>query len=349
MSARQSPQKRHARQALLVVFTVGFMTAGPLATKATQTSQGLYAYEPVSVVLLAELLKFLFSTAAYACHPHDKRTHHLLSRRDVAHYAIPAAVYCANNVLLFFIMQHIQPSAFQLLSQLKVIFTAVMVRLLLDRQLNMGHYLALLSLALGAAVSRLPKQNASNAAGGSDDPHRSSTSTEWYGVLLTVVSCLASSVGGVLNEKMLKKDGDIHSVHLANSILYFYGILLNSVLLSTRCVAQQRSDPFSNYNGQIILLVLLTTATGLSISFLLKWLDNLVRVLAHSCAMLLSMTVEVVMLSAMPSPQLVLAVGIVGVSAAQYAREGTPCQRQTTRRMVMKERETEDEACTEAA
>ena len=327
-----------ARYALLIGTTIGFMTAGPFATKATQTEERTYAYEPISVVFLAELLKLLFSIGAYWRLPGAKQTHGILGHRDIAHYAVPAMVYCVNNVLLFFIVQHIQPSAFQLLSQLKVIFTAVLVRLLLDRQLTIGHYLALLSLALGAAVSRLSRLSAPSTP--SEPP---SVSTEWYGVVLTIVSCLASSIGGVLNEKVLKKDGALHSVHLANTVLYCYGVMLNGILLIARCAVTERRNPFSCYNGFVVLLVLLTTVTGLAISFLLKWLDNLVRCLAHSCAMLLSMTVEAAVLATMPSPQLLLAIGIVAVSTAQYAREGPPLPCQTRRMVIVQEKE--EESC----
>lgn len=323
-----------ARYALLIGATTGFMTAGPFATKATQTEDRAYAYEPISVVFLAELLKLLFSIGMYARLPGDKQTHRILGRRDVAHYAVPATVYCANNVLLFFIVQHIKPSAFQLLSQLKVIFTSVLVRLLLDRHLTAGHYLALLSLALGAAVSRLPTPSPPS-------PSSPSSVTEWYGVVLTIVSCLASSIGGVLNEKMLKKDGETHSVHLANSVLYCYGVLLNGILLLGRCAVTQRRNAFSDYDGFVILLILLTTVTGLAISFLLKLLDNLVRCMAHSCAMLLSMTIETAVLATMPSPQLVLAIGIVAASTAQYAREGPPLPRQL-RMQIVQEKEDGD-------
>ena len=74
----------------------------------------------------------------------------------------------------------------------------------------------------------------------------------------------------------------------------------------------------------MVLLVTLMSGTGLLISLILKRLDNLVRVLAHTGAILLSMLVESVVTTRPPAATLCLAVVIVGAATLTYAREPAP-------------------------
>eukprot|EP00967_Tisochrysis_lutea_P090531 scaffold129596_cov33-Tisochrysis_lutea.AAC.4 len=51
-------------------------------------------------------------------------------------YAIPGLIYFINNNCLFFILQEVDPTTFQLLSQMKTIFTGLLFRVFLNRQIT---------------------------------------------------------------------------------------------------------------------------------------------------------------------------------------------------------------------
>lgn len=312
---------------LLVSSAVVLMAAGPFATQLTQTSDGTYTYLPVVATLASETLKLALSLLFYTgCVPADRRTHRVLGGHDIVAYAFPATVFALNNLLLFFVVQHIRPSLFQLLSSIKTLFTAVLFRILLHRRLSSGHVLALVSLAAGAAVAQLPTHGASAECNSGEAEALEGRRNEAWGVLLTLVSCMASSLGGVVNEKLLKQQGVAHSLWLANSLLYAWGVLVNGLALSVQLASSVAlpERPATGGGLAMVLLVTLMAATGLLISLILKRLDNLVRVLAHTGAILLSMLLESVVTARPPAATLCLAVVIVGAATLTYAREPAP-------------------------
>lgn len=51
-------------------------------------------------------------------------------------YAIPGLIYFVNNNILFYILQEVDPTTFQLLSQMKTIFTGLLFRVFLKRHIS---------------------------------------------------------------------------------------------------------------------------------------------------------------------------------------------------------------------
>jgi drug/metabolite transporter (DMT)-like permease len=319
------------------------MAAGPFATQMTQEEDGSYAYLPVAATLSAEALKLALCAAAYAfAVPPGRRTHASVRWGEACAYAAPATIYAFNNLLLFVVVQHIRPSLFQLLSSTKTLFTALLFRALLHRRLSWGHVLSLVGLAAGAAVARLPGQAGPRMCdpgpygpplpgpGGSRGTADDAVTDEWWGVALTLASCAASSLGGVANERLLKGGGRgggvAHSLWLQNGILYG-GVLclqLSSPLGFMRSDDPLPSHPFTGGGPGMLLLVSLMAATGLVISGILKRLDNIVRVLAHTGAILISMLVEGAAAGVLPPSSLCLSFVLVGSSTLSYAREPPP-------------------------
>ena len=84
---------------------------------------------------------------------------------------IPAFIYFANNNIVFFILRLVDPVTFQLLSQLKTIFTGLLFRLFLQRRLSAIQYTALITLACGTATAQIPSDdsNHESALGGDSE------------------------------------------------------------------------------------------------------------------------------------------------------------------------------------
>jgi UDP-galactose transporter len=293
------------------------MTVQPLFTKLSQNEDGTYDYVVLTSVLCTEFVKLAVSLGYYALFvPPQRKTHHSFRAWDIVAFAIPAAVYALNNALVFMIISELRPSAFQILGSFKTVFTLVLFRIVLQRIPTNNQYVAVLLLAAGAAVSRLGSVNKCN--GDSSDGGA-------LGVVLTLVSCLASSMGGVANEALLKKDGGMHSLSLQNSLLYAFGVVVNSIALFVRNGNDVFTDGFFvGYDLMTVLLIAINALTGLSISAVLKWNDNISRVFAHTGAIVISMTVEMLLFALPASPDLVLAGVIVSGSALIYANDPPP-------------------------
>lgn len=310
-----------------VLAAIALMTAQPFAVAFTQNEEGGYDYIVLSVNLLSETLKLVVSLSCYRHLPPGEHTHHMITRRDVLQFAVPALLYALNNALLFAIVASIRPALFQLLSTTKTVFTAILFRLVLRRQLTITQQAAVVILAAGAAVSRL------NSSCGEEEEDVGSGSGEaqplirgeWVGVLLTLVTCVSSSFGGVVNEALLKKDGHLHSLFLQNAMLYSWGVLINATALGIRSHEKVAEiGIFGGYRPPVALLILTNAVTGLSISAVLKHCDNLVRVFASGGSMIASMVIEGLAMQIAPTPELILAAVIVAGSAIVYAREGAP-------------------------
>lgn len=308
-----------------VLAAVAMMTGQPFAVAWTQNADGHYDYIVLTVNLLSETLKLVVSLGLYARLPATARSHRALQTREVFQFAIPALLYALNNALLFAIVASIRPVLFQLLSTTKTVFTALLFRIVLKRALTITQQAAVVLLASGAGVSRLGNCDSVNAGSGSGEDVAPIISAEWLGVLLTLITCLASSLSGVINEALLKRDGSLHSLFLQNALLYGWGVLINAMALGVRdSAALAEFGFFGGYAPPVALLIATNAAMGLSISAVLKHCDNLVRVFAHVCAMLLSMLIDTATLQIHPTPELLLSVIIVAASAVVYAREGTP-------------------------
>jgi drug/metabolite transporter (DMT)-like permease len=309
-----------------VLAAIALMTVQPFAVAFTQNADGGYDYIVLSVNLLSETAKLCVSLGMYARLPSGERTHHLVTWRDVLQFAVPAVLFALNNALLFAIVASIRPALFQLLSTTKTVFTAVLFRLVLRRQLTITQQAAIVILAAGAAVSRLNRNcDAEDEPGSGSGEAPPLIHGEWVGVLLTLVTCISSSFGGVVNEALLKKDGAVHSLFLQNALLYVWGVLINGIALGV--LSHERVAAigvFGGYTPPVVLLILTNAITGLSISAVLKHCDNLVRVFASGGSMIASMTIEGIAMQIAPTPELALAAVIVAGSAIVYAREGAP-------------------------
>ena len=310
-----------------VLAAIALMTVQPFAVAFTQNEEGGYDYIVLSVNLLSETTKLLVSLGVYYRLSPAEYTHHLVTTRDVLQFAVPALLFALNNALLFTIVASIRPALFQLLSTTKTVFTAILFRLVLRRQLTITQQAAVVILASGAAVSRLNSScdREDDIGSGSGEDDQPLIRGEWVGVLLTLVTCISSSFGGVINEALLKKDGAIHSLFLQNALLYAWGVLINGVALGVRSHDSVATIGFfGGYAPPVALLILTNAVTGLSISAVLKHCDNLVRVFASGGSMIASMAIEALALQITLTPELILAAIIVAGSAVVYAREGAP-------------------------
>ena len=327
------------------------MTVQPFVVKATQNSEGSYDYHILVAAAAAELLKLLLSLALYiGVVPEEDHSHTLLSRRDVLQFSVPALVYTLNNALVFLIVQFLKPSSFQLLSATKTIFTAILMRIVLKKRLNTVQKYAIVLLAVGAAVSQLSQMtqmthtpspqalrsdgcgsgsgeslsgevgDEGSGSGESLETLANGGSLQFVGVLLTLLSCVASSLGGVTNELLLKRDGALHSLHLQNSLLYGWGVLFNVIAMLIR-TDFSTGGVFKGFHGSVLGLVIINATTGLSIAAILKFTDNIVRVLAHIGAMLTSAVLESTLELAPPELELCLAIVIVACSTLLYSGE----------------------------
>lgn len=299
----------HKEQLPYTLAAAALMAVQPILISLSKDG-GNFAYNVVLSTMITEALKLALSSALLArqrlAAADDFRMLADDKWYEFATFAAPGFVYFANNNLLFLILRHVNPATFQLLSQLKTIFTGLLFRACLGRKLHAVQYLALVALACGAATSQLRM----------DD---SAQSTSLIGAGLAVVSCFLSALGGIYSE-MLLKGRPSASIHWQNIQLYTWGILFNGIgaIIHDRRSLTADAGFLSAFTARAWAVVVCNALNGLAISAVLKYADNIARVYAHAIAMMVTMLISVPLFGQQITPQLVIAICLVGASTVQY-------------------------------
>merc|ERR1719217_393564 len=121
------------------------MTLQPMLVMFSKNEKGEIEYSTASNVLITEFAKLMISCSLYFGDPKQPRGQ--FSLREFLEYSIPGTIYFINNNMQFIILTYLDATTFQLLGQSKIIFTSLLFRWFLGRELDYYQYLAIWQLA----------------------------------------------------------------------------------------------------------------------------------------------------------------------------------------------------------
>ena len=236
---------------------------------------GKIQFSSLSVVLKSEALKLTFSVIMFVYrHLTTSKPVVYPSKRVLILYSVPSILYMINNNLITHSQNYMDPASWQILGNLKIVATAVMYKLVINRHITRRKSIGVFLLFLAGVVNSLGALKADG-----DEVHFDEVFITHTGVGIVLVYCIFSGVAGVYTEAILKKYKTM-SIHVQNFVMYSFGIAINgfgSVVFRSLGKDGDASGFFDGFNKWTWCVILLSAVTGLVVSFFLKVASNITR------------------------------------------------------------------------
>ncbi|CAL8263958.1 unnamed protein product [Lota lota] len=296
---------------LLMLMTVIYGSHAPLI--ALTKVDGQVPFSPSSCVILIEVAKLLISLATLLLNGDASAVSAPPSLVLVAPYAIPAVLYALNNNLVVLMQAYMDPSSYQVLTNLKIASTALLYSFCLGRRLRPVQWSAL-GLLMGAGVchsySSLRSGDLEQAAA---DSSTRLHITAW-GIFLVLLYCFVSGLAAVYTEKVLKSQR--LPLSLQNLYLYAFGVAINGV---TYLSSETGEKGFlEGYSWAVWFIIAGQAVNGLLMSVVLKHGSGITRLFVISSAMLVNALLSWAILGLELTPLFLLPVTMTAVAAYLY-------------------------------
>ena len=286
-----------------------FTVAATLSTEASKSEDGTYPYNSLVVPMTVEAAKLFVSSCLLTLSmSRDEKPTISFSPGKFAIYVLPALCYFVSNNCMFFVILELGPSTFQIMSNLKVLATAILMRIFLGVKLNWLRWKALILLILGSVVTQM--------SSGELDRNRNSAK----GHVLVFINCFASAAGGVISEKLLKGNAlsAVDSIHWQNVQLYFFGLVFGLVGSWSTFGVDNERGMFDGFNSWAYFTVASLTTAGLLVSFILKYLDNFAKCFVAAVSIIFVAVIHAVMRDEVLHLNVVVGIALTCMALEQY-------------------------------
>lgn len=274
---------------------------------------GQVPFNPSSCVVMIESAKLLVSMVTLFVTGGTTALHAPPPLVLVAPYAVPAILYALNNNLVVLMQAYMDPSSYQVLSNLKIASTALLYSLCLGKRLRPAQWLALGLLMCAGVCHTYSSLDLGDPEKAEAEEGPRLHITAW-GLFLVLVYCFVSGLAAVYTEKVLKSQK--LPLSLQNLYLYVFGVAING-LSSFSFVGSEKSF-LEGYSGVVWAIIAGQAANGLLMSLVLKHGSGITRLFVISCSMLVNALLSWAILGLQLTPFFLLPVSMIGLAAYLY-------------------------------
>lgn len=208
--------------------------------------------------------------------------------KDALKIMIPAMLYLVQNTLLYVALANLAAPLFQVTYQTKLVTTAIVSVIMLNRKYSFQQWVCLVTLSVGVAVVVLDQTSDKSAAASNN-----SGQSIFVGLVAVSIACISSALAGVYFEKVIKVtvvgDGEkkLASVWMRNIQLAFFTIITaliqGAFSNDASAVHPETGAALAYFHGFTFwpwVLVGLQAGGGLLVAAVIKYADNVLKGLA---------------------------------------------------------------------
>ncbi|XP_052199566.1 CMP-sialic acid transporter 3-like [Diospyros lotus] len=311
--------KTRALNVLLVVGDCILVGLQPILVYSTKVDGG-FKFSPLSVNFLTEIVKVLFAIIMLLLQAQRQKVGEksflsvstfVQAARNNVLLAVPALLYAINNYLKFIMQLYFNPATVKMLSNLKVLVIAVLLKIIMRRRFSIIQWEALALLLIGITVNQLRFLPEGTTALGLP------VATGAY--LCTLIFVTIPSLASVFNEYALKSQFDT-SIYLQNLFLYGYGAIFNFLaILGTAIFKGPGSlDILQGHSKATMLLICNNAAQGILSSFFFKYADTILKKYSSTVATIFTGIASATLFGHTLTINFLLGISIVFISMHQF-------------------------------
>ncbi|CAN6483151.1 unnamed protein product [Victoria cruziana] len=281
---------------------------------------GGFKFSPISVNFLTEATKVLFAVVMLLFQSRHQKVGErpLLSvstfvqaARNNVLLAVPALLYAINNYLKFIMQLYFNPATVKMLSNLKVLVIAILLKIIMKRRFSVIQWEALALLLIGISVNQLRSLPEGTTALGLP------VATGAY--LYTTIFVTVPSMASVFNEYALKSQFDT-SIYLQNLFLYGYGAIFNFLGILGMAVFKgpNNFNILQGHSKATMLLICNNAAQGILSSFFFKYADTILKKYSSTVATIFTGIASAALFGHTLTVNFMLGISIVFISMHQF-------------------------------
>lgn len=317
----------------LLAFMVLQNTSTVLVGRYTRSSVSKEdAYVVNHLIVVTEIAKFLGSCILESIVTNGQMIasfkENVFSRPlDSLKVAVPALLYLLQNTLLYVALSNLSAPLFQVTYQGKLLTTAIVSVILLQRKYSPKQWVCLTTLGIGVAVVVLGENKKkddqpdaqetdvadqvtlddADADADGDDPGRrlvedvTAKGNLITGLVAVSIACLSSALAGVYFEMVIKKptkEGDTPrapvSVWMRNVQLAFFSVVIGVFQFHALKGDDAKKPWMHGFTIWVWILVALQAGGGLLVAAVIKYADNVLKGLATGVSVVTSTLLSMV-------------------------------------------------------